>query len=90
MTMLNAAPSETTTSKEFRRRAHILLVRVGRLVNGWIATVIARREREAALHVLRHFSDRELKDIGLNRSDLAGDLIEPARFRFSGQHPKRS
>jgi uncharacterized protein YjiS (DUF1127 family) len=72
MTMLNATPSETTTPKEIRRRAHILLARVGRLVNGWIATAIARRERQSARHGLHHFSDREWKDIGLNRSDLGG------------------
>ena len=90
MTMLNATPSETTTPTEFRRRADILLARIGHLVNRWIANAIARRERQAALHVLRRFSDRELRDIGLNRSDLGGDLTEAAKFRFRGQHPGRS
>jgi uncharacterized protein YjiS (DUF1127 family) len=90
MTMLNAALSETTTTTEIQRRADILLARIARLVNGWIATAIARRERQAALHVLRQFSDRELKDTGLNRSDLGADLTEPSRFRFRGQHPRRS
>jgi uncharacterized protein YjiS (DUF1127 family) len=42
-----------------------------RFVDGWIAAVIAHRERQAAFFVLRHFTDRELKDIGLYRGDLS-------------------
>jgi len=42
----------------------MLLRRLGRLINHWVAVSIARREREVARAMLYHFSDRELKDIG--------------------------
>jgi uncharacterized protein YjiS (DUF1127 family) len=40
-------------------------------LDDWIAAIIARRERQAAIFALRHFSDRELKDIGLHRDGIA-------------------
>ena len=39
-------------------------------------------ERQAALYVLRRFSDRELKDIGLCRGDLGDGLAEAAKYRL--------
>lgn len=39
----------------------------------WIAAMLARRERQAAIFSLRHLNDRELKDIGLYRSLIAHD-----------------
>lgn len=48
----------------------------------WVRSYIAYRERQTALAVLRRFSDYELKDIGLYRSELpdavAGRLPDPA------------
>jgi hypothetical protein len=43
----------------------------GRFRNGfddWIAAMLARRERQAAIFCLHHLNDREPKDIGLHRS----------------------
>jgi uncharacterized protein YjiS (DUF1127 family) len=47
--------------------------RLKRLFDDWIAAGLARRERQAAIFALRHFSDRELKDIGLYRGSIACD-----------------
>jgi uncharacterized protein YjiS (DUF1127 family) len=81
MTMFNATPRDASTPTYIRRRIDILLARVGRLINGWVAAAIARRERQAALYMLRRFSDRELKDIGLCRGDLDYRLEDAAKYR---------
>ena len=43
---------------------------LNRLVNRWVADIIARREREAARVALRQLDDRERKDIGVYRHQL--------------------
>jgi uncharacterized protein YjiS (DUF1127 family) len=43
--------------------------------------MIAHREYQANLVVLRHLSDRELKDIGLHRGEIAEGLAAKARSR---------
>jgi uncharacterized protein YjiS (DUF1127 family) len=65
-----------TTTPIFRRRLSILLVRLGRQVNRWIAAAIARRERQAALLALRHFNDRDLQDIGIRRYQIGDALAD--------------
>jgi len=81
MTMLNAIPRRATNRTIVRRGVVILLARVGRLINRWIAAAIARHERQADLFVLHQLSDRELKDMGLYRDDIGGDLAEAANSR---------
>jgi uncharacterized protein YjiS (DUF1127 family) len=44
--------------------------RVKHVVDGWVAGMIARRERQAAFVALHRLSDRELGDIGLCRDDI--------------------
>jgi uncharacterized protein YjiS (DUF1127 family) len=58
-----------------RLRSHVsgLLDWLKGLFDDWIAALLARRERQAAIFALRLFSDRELKDIGLHRGSLACD-----------------
>jgi uncharacterized protein YjiS (DUF1127 family) len=51
------------------------------LVNNFVAAVIAQRERQANLTILRTLSDRELRDMGLARSQIAGGLVEAAKER---------
>ena len=48
---------------------------LSRLVNRWVAGMIARSERQAARIALRQLDDRELKDIGLRRSQI-GDAVD--------------
>lgn len=50
----------------------------------WIAAMLARRERQAAIFSLRHLNDRELKDIGLYRSLIAHDPRLSGRERPAG------
>ena len=53
-----------------------------RLVNRWVAGIIARCEREAAGVALRQHDDRELKDIGIDRHQLGDAFSEIARQRM--------
>ncbi len=59
---------------------------LNRLVNRWVAGIIARREREAARVALSRRDDRELKDIGIYRhqpgdasSEIASERMQPQR-----------
>ena len=54
---------------------------LSRLVNRWVAGIIARREREAALVALRGRDDRDLNDIGIYRHQIGDALTEIARER---------
>jgi len=65
-----------TTTPFIRRRFSIFLARLGRHVNRWIAAAIARRERQAALVVLRHFINRDLQDIGIRRYQIGDALAD--------------
>ena len=89
MTMLNTVPPNATVASAIKRRARFLLKRMGRLLNHWLAAAIAERARQADIIVLRHLNDRELKDIGLTRSDLGEGLAEAARCRIRMQRSKR-
>ncbi len=89
MTMLNTVPSNTMAASAIQRRVRFLLKRMGRLFNHWLATTIAERTRRADIAVLRQLSDRDLRDIGLTRSDLGEGLAEAARSRLEMQRSKR-
>jgi uncharacterized protein YjiS (DUF1127 family) len=85
MTMPNIIPSHSTTAPTIRRGIGIFLVRFGRLIHRWVAAAIARHERKAALWALRRLSDRELRDMGLNRGDIGVGLAEAAKSRLQKQ-----
>jgi uncharacterized protein YjiS (DUF1127 family) len=53
------------------------------------SAAIAERARQADIIVLRHLSDRELKDVDLTRGDLVEGLAEAARCRIRMQRSKR-
>ena len=59
-----------------RCRSRRLGRRLKRAIDTWVASMLARRERQAAVCALHHLSDRELKDIGLYRGSL-GDVAHP-------------
>ena len=63
------------------RRATLFLARTRRLVDSLVAAAIARRERHATLAVLSHLNGRELKDFGLDRSQIDLGLDQAARER---------
>jgi uncharacterized protein YjiS (DUF1127 family) len=54
---------------------------VFRVINNFVAAIIAERERQANLAILRNLSDRELWDIGLARSQIGAGLAEAAKER---------
>ena len=88
MTMLNTTPRYA--APPIRRGVAVFLARLGRLVNRLIAAAIAHRERQANLVVLRHFSDRDLKDIGIYRCEVGDTLEERAQARQRIQRTQRS
>jgi uncharacterized protein YjiS (DUF1127 family) len=90
MTMLNNTSPYAVTAPGVGGGAAIFLARFGRLINRWIAALIAHRERQAALVALRHLSDRDLKDIGISRSEIGDALAERARERSRMQQSERS
>jgi uncharacterized protein YjiS (DUF1127 family) len=67
MTMLTHIPHAATPGA---RRFALVLARVRRGVDCWLAALIMRYERQAARTMLGHLSDRDLKDIGICRSNL--------------------
>jgi uncharacterized protein YjiS (DUF1127 family) len=89
MTTLNNAASHATFAMGMQRRCRFLK-RIGRLLNHWIAAALAERARQVDVCFLRHLSDRELKDIGLNRGDLDAGLVEAAKYRVLMQQSNRS
>jgi uncharacterized protein YjiS (DUF1127 family) len=64
-----------------QRSTRLFARRFARVVNNFVAAIIAQREHQANLTILRTFSDRELRDIGLARSQIAGGLAEAAKER---------
>jgi uncharacterized protein YjiS (DUF1127 family) len=85
MTMPNSISSHPTAAPAIWSGIGIFLVRLGRLINRWVFYAIACHEYRAALLALRQFSDRELRDIGLNRSDIGAGLAEAAKVRLQMQ-----
>jgi uncharacterized protein YjiS (DUF1127 family) len=90
MTMLNNTSSYSATPAAIRRAFGKFVTRLGRLINGWIAAVIAHREYQANLVVLRSLNDRELRDIGLDRGQIGEGLAEAAKTRARRQQFDRA
>jgi uncharacterized protein YjiS (DUF1127 family) len=73
MTMTTNIPNSAATVPIGRKFAAYL----GDCINHWLAAWIARQEREAARKMLLSFSDRQLRDIGLCRSQIEHALDNP-------------
>ena len=86
MTMLNNTSSYSAAPAAIRGAVRSL----ARLINGFVAGVIAHREYQANLVILRSLSDRELRDIGLNRSEIGEGLAEAAKFRNQMQQSEQA
>ena len=89
MTFLNDTSNFSTTPAAIRRAFGYFARRVGRLINNWIAARIAHREYQANLALLRSFSDRELRDMGLDRSQIGDGLADAAKIRSRWQQSRR-
>src|SRR5436190_8470731 len=74
----------------FRKMIRKATRRLGRLVNNWIAALIAQREYQAELTLLRSLTDRDLRDIGLDRCQIDGGLSQAGRDRSRGRQSART
>ena len=70
-----------TTPVAVQTSTRLLARGIVRVVNNFVAAIIAQREHQANLTILRTLSDRELRDMGLARSQLVGGLAEAAKER---------
>ena len=85
MTMLTTLP--TCATRPFAWRTAIWLARGRRLINRFLAAVIARHERHAARVALHRLDDRELQDLAITRSEIESRLEELAQTRARMQQP---
>jgi uncharacterized protein YjiS (DUF1127 family) len=85
MTILTTIP--TSATRPFAWRTTVWLARVRRLVNRFLAAVIARHERHAVRAALHRLDDRHLQDIGMYRSQIDSSLEELAQMRARMQQP---
>jgi uncharacterized protein YjiS (DUF1127 family) len=63
-----------TDIRSFRAVAPTVRRRLIFLLDCWVAMMIAHRERAATRFALDQLNDRELKDIGIHRSQIADGL----------------
>ena len=66
MTMISNIPNSTAAIPIGRK----FTAAVSNFINNWLAAWIAHREREAARKMLFGFNDRQLRDIGISRSQI--------------------
>ena len=85
MTTLTALPTPAT--RPLTWRTALLLARSRRLVNRFLAAVIARHERHATRVAMCRLDDRQLKDIAMVRSQSDSRLEDLAQMRAGMQQP---
>ena len=85
MSLLNHTSDFSSDPFAIRKSLRAFGRGVFRAVNNAIAAVIAQREHQANLTVLRKMSDRELRDMGLSRSQIGAGLAEAAKERLQAQ-----
>jgi uncharacterized protein YjiS (DUF1127 family) len=66
MTMITNIPHSTATVPIGRKFTAAL----GNFINNWLTAWIAHQERQAARKMLFGFNDRQLRDIGISRSQI--------------------
>jgi uncharacterized protein YjiS (DUF1127 family) len=77
----------TSATRPFAWRTAIWLARLRRLVNRFLAAVIARHERHAARAALHRLDDRQLQDLAISRSEIESRLEDLAQMRARMQQP---
>jgi uncharacterized protein YjiS (DUF1127 family) len=85
MSLLNHTHDFSSTPFAIRRPLRVFGRSISRAINNVIAVIIAQREQQANLTVLRKMSDRDLRDIGLARSEIGGGLAQAAKERLRTQ-----
>jgi uncharacterized protein YjiS (DUF1127 family) len=85
MSMLNSISDFSSTPSAIQRSIKVFVSGLFRVANNAVAAIIAQREHQANLAILRSFTDRELRDIGLERSQIGAGLAAAARDRALSQ-----
>lgn len=85
MSMLNSTSDFSASQFAIGRALRVFGRGVFRAINNAIAAIIAQREHQAQLTILRKLSDRELRDIGLARYDINAGLAQAAKDRTRAQ-----
>ena len=85
MSMLNSTSDFSSTPIAIRKSIKVFERGVFRAINNAVAIIIAQREYQANLAILRSLTDRELRDIGLDRGRIGAGLAEAAKDRALGQ-----
>ena len=85
MSMLNSISDFSSTPSAIQRSIKFFARGLFRVANNAVAAIIAQREHQANLAILRSFTDRELRDIGLERSQIGAGLAAAARDRALSQ-----
>jgi len=81
MSMLSNITDLSASSFTIRRSTRLFTRGLFRIVNNFVAAIVAQRERQANVIILRSLSDRDLSDMGLCRNQIGGDLSEAAKER---------
>jgi uncharacterized protein YjiS (DUF1127 family) len=85
MSMLNTFSDYSTTPVAVRRSIQILARGFFRAIHDAFAVIVAQREHRANLEILSCFTDRELRDIGLDRGRIGAGLAQAAKDRALNQ-----
>jgi uncharacterized protein YjiS (DUF1127 family) len=86
MSLLNHTSDYSSAPFLIRRSIRSFGRGIFRAINTAIAVLIAQREHQANLTILRNFTDRELRDIGLSRNQIGiAGLAEAAKDRMRVQ-----
>ena len=86
MSMLSSISDFSSRPLAIRGSIRIFASGAAAIGNRLIAAIIAERERQANLAVLRALSDRELRDMSLMRSQIGAGLAEAAKDRSWAQN----
>jgi hypothetical protein len=71
----------SATAPTMRRSALILVARLKRFLNGWVAAAIAYRERQTTLFALSQRDDRKLDETRVYRGPIDDALEKAMRLR---------
>ena len=88
MSMLNNTSSTFITTGAISSTFKSVLAWLGRMINGYVAKLIAQREYEANIRILRSLSDRELMDMGINRTQIGEGLKYAGKDRSTLQEAR--
>jgi hypothetical protein len=57
-----------------------------KLVNAWVAAILAQRAYQANLAVLRHLDERQLREVAIDRREIDAASLDTARDRTLRRH----